>query len=68
VIKILARGKPESEKFYQMTCDRCGCIFAFQRTDVNYEDRPCGNGYVDCPQDGCSSRVGISLYMPVVDE
>lgn len=68
MIKIIARGKPESEKFYQLTCGQCGCIFAFQRADVNYEDRPCGDGYVDCPQTGCQNFIVPNYATPIDPE
>lgn len=49
-MRIIKPGR-EPKKEIELTCERCGCVFAYEREDVEF-DPFVSNGeyyYVECP-------------------
>ena len=55
-MRIIKKGKVPREE-WQITCKKCGCIFAFERRDIQ-SDRRDGD-FVICPT--CNEYIGIKL-------
>lgn len=49
-MRIIKEGKkPKTE--IETTCERCGCVFAYESKDVRYDQRETAS-WVKCPQCG----------------
>ena len=46
-MRVIKEGKKPTKEI-EMTCDRCGCVFAYERGDVYYSQRDV-ESYVYCP-------------------
>ena len=55
-MRIIKKGKVPKEE-WQTTCKKCGCIFAFDRKDIHYDQRD--GDWVICPT--CNEYIGIKL-------
>ena len=54
-MRIIKEGrKPKTE--IETTCDRCGCVFAYEAKDVKYDQRE-KESWVRCPQCGIAIAV-----------
>lgn len=53
MIKVIKHRDPEP--LYQMNC-QCGCMFTFEKTDVNYDHE---GPYVVCPD--CNKYISTGL-------
>lgn len=61
MIKVIKEGKiPEHiTQKYKVTCNLCGCVFEFESSDFEIQDRCMyGNGYISCPT--CQQRITVS--------
>ncbi len=54
-IKIVTPGKFEEK--YTGQCASCGCVIECIKQDITYPDRPCSEGYVECPTTGCPRHI-----------
>lgn len=57
MIKVIKVGKVVHKPLYTSECDKCGCVFTAEYSDVKAEDRPCSDPYLECPTVGCKNRV-----------
>ena len=54
-MRIIKEGKKPVEE-WQVTCDKCGCVFAFDRSDIHSDQRE-GN-WVYCPT--CNAVIDVT--------
>lgn len=59
-MRIIKEGKKPTKEI-EMTCDQCGCVFSYERGDVQsvvqYGDT---HYWVDCPT--CGNRIFVKPY------
>lgn len=51
MIKIVTPSTKDMNPRYEVTCDRCGCVFQCDNDDFSCDDRPCSSMAVKCPAD-----------------
>lgn len=52
MIKIIKKGTKQT-----VECEKCGCLFSFDASDINYGDQRDPEKTVECPQ--CSNRIDL---------
>ena len=63
MIRIIKHGRPV-ENVYKITCDICGCVFLFNKTDVTNRDERISydewidHYYICCPDCGHEMYLG----------
>ena len=57
-MRVIKEGKKPTKEI-EMTCDRCGCVFAYERGDVNYSQRDV-ESWVHCPT--CKKAINVEPF------
>ena len=57
-MRIIKEGKKPTKEI-EMTCDRCGCVFAYERGDVNYSQIE-RDSWVYCPT--CKQAIEVEPF------
>lgn len=55
-IKITRTGR-RMPSTYVGSCHKCGCEIECAKEDIVYEDRPCADGYIKCPNLTCDAHI-----------